>query len=88
MAQLAGVPVIATDAEGVEGLIGEGAGAIVSPGHSPRALAAVIAAYRADPERRRREGQLARRRILESHDRERTLALAEEVLGLDREPGG
>jgi glycosyltransferase involved in cell wall biosynthesis len=86
MAQLAGVPVIATDAEGVEGLIGEGAGAIVSPGHSARALAAVIAAYRADPERRRREGQLARRRTLESHDRERTLALAEEVLGVDREP--
>jgi glycosyltransferase involved in cell wall biosynthesis len=88
MAQLAGVPVLATDAEGVEGLIGEGAGTIVSPSHSASALAAAIAAYRADPERRRREGQLARRRTLESHDRERTLALAEDVLGLDREPRG
>ena len=81
MAQLVGVPVIATDPEGALGLIVEGTGTIVSPSHDSGALAAVIDAYRADPERRRREGETARQRILESHDPERTLSAVERVLG-------
>jgi glycosyltransferase involved in cell wall biosynthesis len=85
MAQLAGVPVIATDAEGAAGLIPDGAGAIVSPPHEPRALAAVIAAYRLDPERRRREGEIARQKTSQSHDREATLLAVERALGLDRD---
>jgi glycosyltransferase involved in cell wall biosynthesis len=85
MAQLVGVPVIATDSEGALGLIVEGAGTIVSPSHDSGALAAVIDAYRADPERRRREGETARQRILESHDPERTLRAVERVLGISRE---
>lgn len=88
MAQLAGVPVIATDAEGATGLIPDGAGAIVSPPHDPRALATVVAAYRMDPERRKREGEIARQRTSESHDRERTLLAVERALGLHRDGSG
>ncbi len=86
MAQLVGLPVIATDPEGAEGLIPQGGGTIVSPSHNPPALAATIEAYRDDPERRRREGEVARMATLESHDPERTLGLVKRALGLDR-PG-
>jgi glycosyltransferase involved in cell wall biosynthesis len=82
MAQLVGVPVLATDSEGADGLIAPGAGTIVSPSHDPRALASVIEAYRLDPERRRLEGEAARRFTLESHDPERTLRAVEEAFGL------
>jgi glycosyltransferase involved in cell wall biosynthesis len=84
MAQLVGVPVIATDSEGADGLIFDGGGTIVSPSHEPRALAAAIDAYRGDPGRRRREGETARRRTLESHDPERTLERLESALGAER----
>ncbi len=84
MSQLVGVPVIATDPEGAEGLIPDGGGTIVWPHHDSRALAAVIASYRDDPERRRAEGRRAREVTLESHDQERTLSAVEEVLGLRR----
>jgi len=86
MAQLVGVPVIATAAEGAEELIGEGTGTIVSPAHDPIALAAAIDAYRVDPERRIREGYTAREQILETHDFERTLSEIERALGVSREP--
>ena len=82
MAQLVGLPVIATDPEGADGLIPPGGGTIVSPSHDPRALAAAIEAYRDDPDRRRREGQLARATMLQSHDPRRTLGLVEDALGL------
>lgn len=82
MAQLVGVPVVATGAEGAQGLIPPGGGAIVSPDHDAEALAEVVAAYRDDPERRRSEGEAARRATLESHDTERTLRAVERVLGL------
>jgi glycosyltransferase involved in cell wall biosynthesis len=82
MSQLVGVPVIATDGEGARGLIPDGAGAIVSPSHDARALAAVLVAYRGDPERRRREGAEAQRITRASHAPERTLAAVEEALGL------
>jgi glycosyltransferase involved in cell wall biosynthesis len=82
MAQLVGVPVVATDAEGAEGLVLEGGGTIASPPNDPRAVAAVIAAYRDDPARRRREGDAARRATRASHDPERTLRAVEDALGL------
>jgi len=85
MAQLVGVPVIATAAEGAEELIGEGAGTIVSPSHDPIALAAAIDAYRVDPGRRIREGYAAREQILETHDFERTLSEIERALGVSRQ---
>ncbi|HEY1457647.1 MAG TPA: glycosyltransferase family 4 protein [Solirubrobacteraceae bacterium] len=83
MAQLVGVPVLATDSEGAEGLIAPEAGTIVSPSHDPRALAAAIAVYRDDPERRRREGIIAREATLATHDPQRTLRAIERILGLD-----
>jgi glycosyltransferase involved in cell wall biosynthesis len=80
MAQLVGVPVVATHPEGAEGLIAPGAGTIVSPSHDPRALAAVVCAYRDDRERRRREGEVARQTVLSSHDPEQTLRAVERTL--------
>jgi glycosyltransferase involved in cell wall biosynthesis len=82
MAQLVGIPVVATDAEGAAGLIPPGAGAIVSPSHDPIALARAIDIYRRDPDRRRREGEQARNATLESHDPERTLRSVEDALGV------
>jgi glycosyltransferase involved in cell wall biosynthesis len=82
MAQLVGVPVVATHPEGAEGLIPQGGGTIVSPHHDPRALAATLGAYRDDPERCRREGEIARRATLASHDPERTLSAVERSLGV------
>ncbi len=87
MAQLVGLPVIATDPEGAEGLIPPGGGTIVSPSHDPRALAAAIEAYRGDPERRKREGELARQVTLKSHEPERTLSLVKRALGLEPPEG-
>jgi glycosyltransferase involved in cell wall biosynthesis len=83
MSQLVGLPVIATDPEGAEGLIPPGGGTIVSPSHDPPALAAAIEAYRDDPARRKREGEVARLATLESHDPERTLHLLKRALGLE-----
>jgi glycosyltransferase involved in cell wall biosynthesis len=82
MAQLVGVPVVATDSEGAHGLIPPGGGVIVSPPHDARALAEVVAAYHEDPVRRRAEGETARLATLESHDTERTLRSVERALGL------
>jgi phosphatidylinositol alpha-1,6-mannosyltransferase len=80
MAQLVGVPVIATDSEGALGLIPPGGGTIVAPSHDPRALALVLADYRDDRERCLREGQTARAATLESHAPERTLRAVEQAL--------
>jgi glycosyltransferase involved in cell wall biosynthesis len=82
MAQLVGVPVVATDAEGAEGLIAPDAGTIVSPSHDPLALARAIEDYRCDPERRKHEGSRARELTRESHDPQRTLAALEAALGI------
>jgi glycosyltransferase involved in cell wall biosynthesis len=81
LAQLVGVPVLATDSEGAEGLIPPRGGTIVSPSHDPRALGAAIEAYRDDPERRLREGAIAREVMLASHDPEQTLDALERSLG-------
>jgi glycosyltransferase involved in cell wall biosynthesis len=80
MAQLVGVPVVATHPEGAEGLITPGAGTIVSPSHDPAALAATLAEYRDDRERCGREGAAARQATLVSHEPERTLRAVERVL--------
>jgi glycosyltransferase involved in cell wall biosynthesis len=80
MAQLVGVPVVATDPEGAEGLIPPGGGTIVSPSHDPVALAHTLAAYRDDRERCRSEGAAARRTTLATHAPERTLSAVERAL--------
>lgn len=82
MAQLVGVPVVATAPEGADALIGPGEGTIVSPAHDPVALAHVLAGYRDEPERRRLEGAAGREARRESHDRERTVRAIERALGL------
>ena len=82
MAQLLGVPVVATHPMGAEGLIPPQGGSIVSPHHDPRALAAALDAYREDRQRCRREGELARQETLRSHDPRRTLSSVERLLKL------
>lgn len=82
MAQLIGLPVVATHPMGAEGLIPRDGGTIVSPHHDPRALAATLALYRDDPQRRTSEGELAREATRKSHDPERTLLAIERVLKL------
>ena len=82
MAQLVGVPVIATDSEGALGLIPSNGGTIVSPAHDSHALALVLSAYRDDRARCLHEGQTARQAMLESHAPERTLRAVEDALGL------
>ena len=82
MAQLVGVPVIATDPEGAAEMIPLGGGLIVAPSHDATALAAALAGYRADPGRRRREAARAREAALHHHDSERILAIAERSLGI------
>jgi glycosyltransferase involved in cell wall biosynthesis len=82
MAQLLGVPVVATHPMGAAGLIPPQGGSIVSPHHDPRALAAALDAYREDRQRCRREGELARQETLRSHDPRRTLSSVERLLKL------
>lgn len=82
MAQLVGLPIVATDPEGADAVRRSGAGTIVSPHNDPRAFAAAIEAYRDDPDRRRREGENARRGILASYDPEQVLDTVEQALGV------
>jgi glycosyltransferase involved in cell wall biosynthesis len=80
MAQLVGLPIVATDPEGAGTVSSSGAGTIVSPHNDPRALAETLALYRDDPERRRREGEIAHRTIREAYDPEVTLRAVEDAL--------
>jgi len=82
MAQLVGVPVIATDPEGAADMIRPGGGTIVSPPHDPRALAEALIAYRDDPARRRREVECAREAALRQYDPARILGIVERSLGV------
>lgn len=82
MAQLVGVPVVATDSEGAEGLIPPGGGTIVSPSHDPAALARAIEGYLGDSPRLAREGALVKQVTRESHDPENTLSALERALGV------
>lgn len=80
LAQLVGIPVVATAAEGAEGLIPAGAGTICAPENDSAALARALAEYRDDPERRTREGAAARAATRASHDPERVLTSVERLL--------
>jgi glycosyltransferase involved in cell wall biosynthesis len=60
LGMLASRPCIATGAEGVDDIIDESFGVILSPENESAALAEVLRAYRADPQRVEREGRAAR----------------------------
>jgi glycosyltransferase involved in cell wall biosynthesis len=81
LGMLAARPCVSTGTEGVVDLIGDGSGTIVSPENDPDAAAAVLRAYAADPERVRREGELAARRAAERFDATRVAVQAERLLG-------
>jgi glycosyltransferase involved in cell wall biosynthesis len=66
--QLSERAVVASGPEGADGMVLPGTGAIVSPAHDPRALAACIETYREDPERRTREGHAGRQLALGRYD--------------------
>jgi glycosyltransferase involved in cell wall biosynthesis len=76
LAQLAARPVVAAAAEGATGLVD----AIARPEHDPRAVAALLAPYRADPSRARADGHRARELSLARHDPDAVAARAERVL--------
>ncbi len=80
LGMLAGRPCVSTGAEGVVGLIEEEFGTIVSPENDPDAVAAALRPYEDDPERVRREGELAARRARERFDRAVVAAEAERLI--------
>jgi colanic acid biosynthesis glycosyl transferase WcaI len=80
LGQLTARPVVATAAEGAAGLIEPGTGAIATPEHDPAAVAALFAAYRADPARVAADGQRARALAVARHDSRAVAALAERLL--------
>jgi glycosyltransferase involved in cell wall biosynthesis len=82
MAQLVGLPVLATHPEGASAVSDAHAGTVVSPHNDPVAVAGAIDEYASDPERRRREGQRGRDALLRSFDPARTLDELERLLGL------
>ncbi len=84
MAQLVGLPIVATHPEGAASLRAGETGVIISPYNDPQALALALAAYRDEPARRRRESELARQTALEAYDPESTLQAVEGALGLSR----
>jgi glycosyltransferase involved in cell wall biosynthesis len=67
--QLCERAVIASAPEGAKDMVMPGTGSIVMPAHDPRMLAACIESYRADPERRLREGQAGRALAQSRYDR-------------------
>jgi glycosyltransferase involved in cell wall biosynthesis len=81
-AQLVGIPVIAIAEPGAVDLIRPGEGTVVSPANDAHATALALAAYRDDPERRRREASSARSHALALHSPARLLATVENLLGL------
>jgi glycosyltransferase involved in cell wall biosynthesis len=81
LGMLAARPCISAGAEGVAGLLGDGSGTIVAPENDPDAMAAVLRGYASDPERVRREGELAARRATERFDATAVAEQAERLLG-------
>jgi glycosyltransferase involved in cell wall biosynthesis len=73
-------PVVATAAEGANGLLEPGCGAIATPDHDAAAVSALLAGYRADPARARAEGRAARARAADRHDPAVVGARAEALL--------
>jgi glycosyltransferase involved in cell wall biosynthesis len=80
LGMLAKRPCVSTGAEGVVGLIEDSYGAIVSPENDAEALAAVLRRYEDNPERVRREGELAAKRAIERFDRSVVAERAERLL--------
>jgi glycosyltransferase involved in cell wall biosynthesis len=68
LTMLAERPCVATGPEGVADLLVPGTGAIAAPEHDAEAVAALLRAYRDEPERAAREGAEARRRAAALHD--------------------
>jgi glycosyltransferase involved in cell wall biosynthesis len=66
--QLTERPIIVTDETRVRDLVPPGTGVAIAPPNDPAALAASVLAYRADPERRAREGEAGRRFALVRYD--------------------
>jgi len=75
--------VVASAAEGAEGLIVPGTGAIASPEHDPAAVASLLRVYRDDPERRLADGARARRHAASLHSPDKLAAQLEQLFGLD-----
>ncbi len=80
LGMLAGRPCVSTGAEGVVGLIEGSYGTIVSPENDPDAVAAALRPYEGDPDRVRREGELAALRAVERFDRAVVAARAEQLI--------
>lgn len=81
MGMLTERPVVATAAEGATGLIEPGTGAIAAPDHDAHAVAGLLEAYRADPDRARAEGRAGRALAVARHDPAAIGARAAELLG-------
>jgi glycosyltransferase involved in cell wall biosynthesis len=80
LGMLAGRPCVSTGAEGVAGLVGDGSGTIAAPENDSGAVAAALRLYEGDPERVRREGELAARRARERFDAAAVAELAERLI--------
>ena len=78
--QLCERPVIVTDPGPVPGLVPDETAAGIAPPNDPAALAACLLAYRADPDRRAREGAAGRALALERYDAQRAGDHAERLL--------
>jgi glycosyltransferase involved in cell wall biosynthesis len=76
LAQLAARPVVAAGAEGAAGLVDT----IARPEHDPQAVAALLAAYRAEPARAQADGRRARELAVARHDPDAVAARAERLL--------
>lgn len=80
LGMLASRPCVSTAAEGVDGLVEPGLGAIADPENDPEAVATALREYAGDPERVRREGDLAARRARERFDAAVVAAQAERLI--------
>ena len=81
----AGRPCVSTAAEGVADLVEEGMGRIASPENDPAAVAAALREYASDPERVRREGELAAQRARQRFDADVVGLEAERLISAARE---
>jgi len=80
LGMLAERPTLSTGAEGVADLLADDIGGIVTPENDPEALAERLGLYLDDEDRRRREGELARRRAVERFDQGVVAERAERLL--------
>ena len=77
-------PVVSTGPEGVWDMIEPGMGAIASPEHDVAATAAILAAYRDDPDRVAREGARGRALAEERYDGDKIAERIERLLTRER----